>query len=112
MPVPGESRATFFRRLTLWRRDAGLPARGFVQRLMPGAAAVAAHDTPQYLDFNNPFTFAVIQRLATGNEHRLQSGWLLMRELLPSPENALLTVNGRSHVSELLVQFEGEYANG
>jgi hypothetical protein len=112
LQFPGESRAAFFRRLTMWRRDAGLPARGFVRRLMPGVAGAAAHTTPQYLDFNNPFTFAVIQRLATRNEHRLQSGWLLMRELLPSPENAFLTVNGRSHVSELLVQFEGGFADG
>ena len=112
LQFPGESRPAFFRRLTMWRRDAGLPARGFVRRLMPGVAGVAAHNTPQYLDFNNPFTFAVIQRLATRNEHRLQSGWLLMRELLPSSENAFLTVNGRSHVSELLVQFEGGFAGG
>jgi len=112
VPSPHESGAAFFARLTRWRRDSGLPARGFVRRLLSGRVATTPPGPPQYLDFSNPFTIPVLQRLATEGNHRPEPGWLVMRELLPSPENATLQVNGRSHVSELLVQFEWEQAVG
>jgi hypothetical protein len=38
-------------------------------------------------------------------------GWLLIEELLPVPEDALLRIDGRAHVAELLVEFEGDFAS-
>lgn len=108
-----ESPATYFRRLTTWRGENGLPTRGFVRRLMAGVVSREAYDPAQYLDWNNPLSFAALQRLVPGGRHEPPAdGWLVINELLPLPENALLTVDGRSHVAELLVQFDGEFTSG
>jgi len=66
----------------------------------------------QYLDFASPFCFALLRRLVPDDpdEHG-DVGWLLIEELLPVPEDALLRIDGRAHVAELLVEFEGDFAS-
>jgi hypothetical protein len=100
---PRESRATFFRRLARWRIDQGLPERGFARCVGPHAAGPA---TPRfYLDWQSPLTLARLRRLFGDVPGSAPQGWLMMTELLPPPEAALMKVNGRPHVSELLIQF-------
>jgi hypothetical protein len=55
---------------------------------------------------------AALQRLMASDGHQEAVGWLLIEELLPRPDNALLDIDGRPHVSELLVQFQGELGHG
>jgi hypothetical protein len=96
------SSAANFRRLATWREENGLPARGFVRWWGPRMA----HAPAQYLDWENPFALAALQRIGPKRHEPLPDEWLLFDELLPRPENALLDVNGRPHVAELLVHFE------
>lgn len=104
---PGESYAAFFRRLTQWRAEEGLPERGFARSV---ARATYWTDIAQprfYLDWYDSFTIVGLNRWLLGSKHRdAEEAWLVITELVPNPENALLNVNGRAHVSELLIQFE------
>jgi hypothetical protein len=114
IPMPGvkESHATYFRRLSRWRADNDLPARGFVRRLRSGMVDLHSYYTPQYVDFDTPFGGTALQRLISDDGNRAGiDGWLLIDELLPLPEHASLAIDGRPHVAELLVEFEGEFTS-
>jgi hypothetical protein len=113
MKQPRESYAAFFGRLARWRAEQGLPERGFARRLSPGSHWADAATPRFYFDWQSPFTLVGLRRLVLGLEQEPEpKGWLLLTELMPAPEDALLTVNGRPHVSELLIQFEWEPDHG
>jgi hypothetical protein len=108
-----ESHAMYFRRLSRWRVANDLPSRGFVKRLRTGVVDPESYAPPQYLDFNTQFGSSLLQRLLPADGKGCGvDGWLLISELLPAPERALLSIDGRSHVAEMLVEFEGEFAGG
>jgi hypothetical protein len=107
-----ESHASFFRRLTRWRKELGLPERGFVRRLSHESYWMHTARTPFYVDWQSPFILVGLRHLVLEHEQKPKlNDWLLVTELLPTPEDALLIINGHSHVSELLIQFEWEPAH-
>jgi hypothetical protein len=108
VPVPSarEKHEEFFRRVAVWRRARALPERAMVQRVMTGTPGIEALSTPMYVDWHSPLTLtgirAFVQAQGASREAR---GWLLFRELLPTPEEALFAVDGNPHVAEWMIQF-------
>jgi len=107
VPVPssGEKHEEFFRRVSLWRRARELPQRAMVQRQVtkPGLEAIS---TPMYVDWHSPLTLTGIRPLVQGQgATREADGWLLLREVLPAPEDALFEVDGDPHIAEWMIQF-------
>ncbi len=105
----GEPLPTYFRKLTQWRTENGLPSRGFVRRLSSGSLGPKDFEPAQYLDFTNPFSLYMLRRLLPNAGDGEPRGWLVLEELLPDPEDAPLFIDGKAHVSELLLEFEGTF---
>jgi hypothetical protein len=90
-----------------WLQREGLPERCTAQvwQTLPGGVMELA--TPVYIDWYSPLAVAAVRSLARatrgGPEQEAPS--LVLRELLPAPEDALLHVDGKAHVAEWLAQF-------
>jgi hypothetical protein len=54
---------------------------------------------PLWVDIDNPFSLAMLERLAQKNS------WLSLTEALPGPEQLWLNVDGDEHVSELQIEM-------
>ena len=100
---PRESYTGYFIRLERWRRSLGLPRCGFGRCVSQHRYAQDIARSQQYLDWHNPLVVANLRRLL-GDAR--DGRWLLMTELLPTPAQAHLGIEGQRHCSELLVQLD------
>jgi len=85
--------------------ERGMPETLFARRpSQPHAAgtnsgALDAQRKPLWVDTANPFCLELLERLLDGVE------WLALTEALPGPGEHWLTIDGRSHASELQVEL-------
>lgn len=107
LPRPGEKEHEFFRRIVEWCRIRNLPERAMAQRCVTGRPGSPVISTPRYVDWHSPLTLATIERLVGGRPPQQAAGWLLLRELLPRPEDARFHIGGAPHVAEWMIQFRG-----
>lgn len=86
--------------------DKGLPSLFFVKSFedFQGAGivphnALATERKPLWIDIENPFSLALMEKLASNNE------WLSLTEALPSPDEQWLDIDGDKHVTELQIEM-------
>lgn len=87
--------------------DKDLPSLFFVKSFedFQGAAGIVPHNAlaterkPLWIDIGNPFSLALMEKLASNNE------WLSLTEALPNPEELWLDIDGDKHVTELQVEM-------
>jgi hypothetical protein len=107
LPCPAEKEHAFFRRIVEWYRIRNLPERAMAQRCVTGRPGSPVMSTPMYIDWHSPLTLAVIERVVGVRPPQRPAGWLLLRELLPRPEDARFQIGGAPHVAEWMIQFRG-----
>ncbi|PRQ08306.1 lantibiotic dehydratase [Enhygromyxa salina] len=100
---PREPYSQYFVRLERWRRSEGIPQRGFGRRLSRGNYPLDISRSQQYLDWRNPLVLSNLRRLL--GELRDDS-WLSITELLPTPAQSHIDIDGQRHCAELLVQLD------
>src|SRR5262249_54364178 len=104
----GEGELEHWLRLRSWAEEAGIPRRFF---LCPASSQLPEHKPldeapkdmggkPQLIDLDNAFLVRALEKL--GRRVNLP---LYLQELLPTPEDAVATVNGRAHALELCLEL-------
>jgi hypothetical protein len=60
---------------------------------------LATERKPLWIDIENPFSLALMEKFASNNE------WLSLTEALPSPDEQWLDIDGDKHVTELQIEM-------
>jgi hypothetical protein len=105
MKHKSESLSAFFRRILRWRASHDLPQCTFARVI--GAEDIVAVTVPRlYLDWHNSYSLMGLRRFVDSGDQKLNANaWLVLTEALPAPERAIININGRRHVSEVVVEF-------
>ena len=100
---PGETAASYSRRLRRWREARGLPCRGFA-RIVSSDRPLDAVARPRFfLDWQSPFVSEWLHRRVAAER---SADWLFVTEPLPHPGDAVLRIGEAAHMAELLVQIK------
>jgi hypothetical protein len=115
-PAAHAMRAPFLRDLERWRRGLGLPEQVFVRAIpgsprnrgggvrnsrggIPGPGSTVHSWKPQYVDFRSAFVLAAVAR-----RMRFDTGWVVVEEALPAPDEFAARWDGRRYASAVVIK--------